>query len=117
MGTAYSFMTDKNMMYYVIFAYFILSVLTLDQPTKKEKSSFVQGNPSKPRLLSRKRWIESEVQHLQEELAQINQELEEPVLPDSVRAVIRAEVNQQVRDQVAERIRRRREGHASDQEH
>lgn len=115
MGTAYSFCTDKNVMYYVIFAYFILSVLTIDTP-KKDKS-FVNEHPSKPRLLSRKRWLESEIQHLQEELAQINQELEEPVLPESVRAVIRAEINQQVREQVSERIRRRRDAQGSDQDH
>jgi hypothetical protein len=115
MGAAYSLFTDKNTMYYIIFAYFILSVLTIDTP-KKEKS-FVNEHPSKPRLLSRKRWLESEIQHLQEELSQINQELEEPVLPESMRAAIRSEINQQVREQVSERIRRRREGNGSDQEH
>ena len=98
MGSLYSMLSNQNMMYYLLVAYFVLTIFSMETPPKKEKSAFLRNNenPSRPRLLNRKRWLESEIQLLHEELGHISQELEEPIISESVRALIRAEVQNQV---------------------
>lgn len=98
MGSMYSMLSNQNMTYYLFLAYFILTIFAMETPSKKEKPAFLRNNenPSRPRLLNRKRWLESEIQLLHEELAHVSHELEEPIIPESVRALIRAEVQNQV---------------------
>lgn len=91
MGCIYSLLSDKNVMYYLVIAYFVICLFFVDYPKKSNDSV------SKPRLQNRKRWLESEIQHLQEELDQVSRELEEPVVPDHIRSVIRAEIREQIR--------------------
>ena len=91
MGAVYSFISDKNIIYYIIIIYFVICFFTIDS-TKKSKEPV-----SKPRLQNKKRWLESEIQHLQEELNLVSHELDEPVIPDHVLAVIRSEIREQLR--------------------
>jgi hypothetical protein len=91
MGAVYSLISDKNIIYYIIIIYFVICFFTIDIPKKSKESV------SKPRLQNKKRWLESEIQHLQEELNQVSHELDDPVIPDHVLAVIRSEIREQLR--------------------
>ena len=93
MGSMYSILSNQNITYYLLFAYILLTIFSATDSPKKEKPNFLRNeHPSRPRLLNRKRWLESEIQLLHEELGQVSQELEEPIIPEGVRALIRAEV-------------------------
>ena len=93
MGLGFSMLTDKNLIYYVIIAYAIIT-LFCSEPSKQK----VDAVPliHKPRLANRKKWIENEMQILHEELTLISKELEEPVIPANLQALIHSEVNRQI---------------------
>jgi hypothetical protein len=96
MGSMLSMLTNQNIFYYILIFYFVISILYSDSP-KKEKSAYLRNDmPSRSRLQNRKRWLESEIQLLHEELAQVSHELEDPIITEHVRAMIRAEVQQQM---------------------
>jgi len=68
----------------------------MDSP-KKEKPAYLRNEaPSRPRLQNRKRWLESEIQLLHEELVQVSHELEDPIISEQIRALVRAEVQNQI---------------------
>lgn len=97
MGSLLSMLSNQNMMYYLIVAYFVLTLMSYDSP-KKEKAPYLRNeHHSRPRLQNRKRWLESEIQLLHDELAQVSHELEEPLITDSVRAAIRSEIRAEMR--------------------
>lgn len=93
MGLVTSLLSDKNLFYYVIIAYAILTVFCTEPP---KKSADVVPLIHKPRLVNRKKWIENEMQILHEELTLISKELEEPVIPSNLQALIHSEVNRQI---------------------
>lgn len=91
MGVIYSFLSDKNLIYYLVIIYFVICFFMMDS-SKKSKEPV-----SKPRLQNRRRWLESEIQNLQDELVQVSRELEEPLVPDQIISAIRAEIRDQMR--------------------
>jgi hypothetical protein len=98
MGIGHSTMEWKNIVYYFIGFYVMLFILSTPKPeetTCVRKQSFRDKN-------SRRDWLRSEISLLQEELDQIEEEIQEPVSPSSLKEWIKNEV----KDQLQSRIRK-----------
>jgi hypothetical protein len=97
MGVGHSTMEWKNIVYYFIGFYVMLFILS----TPKEETTCVRKQSFRDKN-TRRDWLRSEISLLQEELDQIEEEIQEPVSPSSLKEWIKNEV----KDQLQSRIRK-----------
>ena len=98
MGGVSSVMGEKNVWFYAIVLFVVFSMLaTPEKPTYVSKEQQEDMAPSKRRMKHRREYLERDMQLIREELALIDEELQEKVLPpvltmDSIRELIRQEL-------------------------